>query len=126
MLIATAFTGTIGGAMDYRKDKRKIEFNLAAGQKLKGPKWAKDHAQKLEKKLIQSIRDGDSGKKQKILNELQDLESYIDIVDKNEYTEIYYVTQSGYITNSKVRGSLINSKGQARFLKPSKTKGPDR
>ena len=116
LILSSAIGGSAGYLLDMSR-RQKMTFNALSGQKLNAPEWAKKYFRKLEKDLIKACEQNDTEKKRDILSELQDLKAHIEIVD-NEYNEIYYATKPGSMTNSAVRGSLINSKGQARFLKP--------
>lgn len=119
LIITTSLIGAgVGTAGDtYLAHIVKCEFTSTSGQSLKASKWAKKEFQKLETVLIKAYENKYNAKQTEVLKELRDLEAHIEITDKS-YTEIYYATKSGISTDPAVRGSLINSKGQARFLKP--------
>ena len=103
-----------------------IDTISISGQIIRAKGWVLGDFHRLERRLITACETQDVALKQEALHALQDLECYIELLDQNDYSEIIYATKSGSIDDFTVRSSLINSKGQARFLKPSKTKGLDR
>ena len=116
--ILTAVTSSVGYGIDA-KGAKNAEFTSKSGQNLVGAEWSKKYFQKLEKDLIKACAKEDNSKKQEILQELQALENFLDISDKGA-SEILYATKEGSILNFGVRNSLINAKGQYRFLNPEK------
>ena len=102
------------------------KYKTTSGQRIEAAGWVLGDFQRLERRLIIACETQDVALKQEALHALQDLECYIKLLDQNDYNEIIYATKSGSIDDFIVRSSLINSKGQNRFLKPKKSRGMDR
>ncbi len=127
---ASALTYVVGGWLGFNayenlktdKAKQKIETRKnAAGQRLKGPIWAHEANNSMQRALYYAYSSNEKSKlkyRKKLFSEIQKIEQFLEVVDnagKPTGDQVTYLKTPPEVVESKtiIPGSEIDSKGKA-------------